>query len=148
MKRVFTRPYYSSLTIPATDSATTTEQVFKAEEDMILVGWQLWTHPTKGDPIIGNDGVCWCEGELTPNSVMTQPGALAILGSGCLWNTTPAAVQYWEGYVERQFPDGEGIPIPEEGVINIIYGGTNTTAADVRVTMDVILYLIRGRMTK
>lgn len=147
MIRVFTRSFAYTITIPGAGTLIDTVQVYKAEEDMWLIGAYITSHPPAGSGFIANDGVAFAEFTLTPNVVGGQPGDIYFgYMTSEVWNTAPAAVHMQMQTKVVMFPKSYGIPIKEEGVLNLRIGSYNSSAADVRLTCDVVLYLVRGKV--
>ncbi|MBA7551826.1 hypothetical protein ES705_44376 [subsurface metagenome] len=146
MKRVFTRANRYTLEIPA--AASTQEivrQIFKAEEDLWLIGFHLSAHPPTAGDFLAETGTLAMETTLTPNAEPGKDGELySCLWTGEAWDSTAGigAVVAQEAVV--MFPQGYGVPIKEEGVLNMIEKGWNQAATMQRLTIDVVLYLVRG----
>jgi len=146
MKRIFTAVLAGSEEVAgATSRANINLQTFKAEEDLILIGFKI-TSNLHGATHIANDGVCYVHAWLTPNAVGGQAGEIASACSMVVWNTVPAAVDYDNQVVIGMFPEGLGISIREEGVINLLHSSYNYSAAAVRISVYAHLYYIKGRI--
>jgi len=146
MKRIFTAVLTGSEEVAgATAVLNTNLATFKAEEDLILVGFKICSN-FHGATHIANDGVCYMHAWLTPNAVGGQAGEIASACSMVIWNTVPAAVQYDNQAVIGMFPRELGISIREEGVINLLHSSYNYTAAAIRLSAYAHLYYIKGRI--
>lgn len=144
VNRIFTRVFgYTETLAGATTLTKYAKEIYKAEENMVLVGVSIHLHPAFAGPI-ANDGHAVLDVEVTPNADWLKPGGIINGVCEVMWNTTPAAVYCNTDSRVMMFPDGEGIPIMEEGVINLVIAGSNTSAADVQLVCDVYLYLVRG----
>lgn len=148
MRRIFTWGIATSTTIE--DGTITYPMLlgtFLAQEDITIIGFEINLHPPVSiiaTDRIGNDGSVAWEAELTPQGGFMMEGGLGICAAIEVWNTTPAAVDYELAHKIVMFPEGFGVTVREEGVINLMFNGSNDTAVDVRVTVDARLYYVKG----
>lgn len=117
---------------------------FVAQEDITVIGFMLWQEIAT--PLIANDGWAACVMELTPQAQFGQPGSLGQIGAGEIWNTGPAAVQIVPASISVMFPKGDGITVKEEGVLNVITSGWNTSAATCRFSPHAFIYYVKGSL--
>lgn len=145
MKRVFTVVLDGVYELAAAASPPTSmlvQATFKAEEDIVVIGVHGWMEVAT--PLIGNDGWAAAVFELTPNAGFGQPGSIMQLGVAELWNTSPAAVQIMTTNEWLVLPEGLGISVKEEGVLNMLAQGWNTSAATCRFSPHYFIYYIKG----
>jgi len=149
VKRIFTWQTAQSKAVPATSGvALQIMATFLAQEDVIIIGAAIHAHH-QGTAIIGNDGIAAMGVELTPQAAFMKEGGILYAIASQIWNTTPAAVQINDQAVTIMFPEGYGIPVKEEGIINVLVEHMNSTAAIVGFVADVTLYYVKGvKVTK
>lgn len=145
MKRVYLRYGNIGNTIPGAGALTQVKEIFRAEEDMTLIGVQMAAKVH----IPGNDGICDIRVALTSNAddpVSLPSGTGHICQIRCLatWNTTPAFGNAGVEHIVLMFPPGHGVTLPEEAVLNLTIRGSNTTAANVSALAEAFLYLVKG----
>ena len=146
MKGIITKAFASTIVMPGPSPAQKViTEVFRAQENWILVGARLWWQFIS--TVIANDGHMHLHAYLTPRANYHQDGEIIHAEAFVLWNTTPAAVDYECEDNIVMFPDGYGISLPEEAILNVVYDGANVSAAAIDMTYAGVLYLVSGKVT-
>lgn len=146
MTRVFTYRFEQlSIEALAVESGGDLVQVLQAEEDIVIIGYELFPHVCYWKGMIGNDGWAHLSCNLQQGAKEVGGGAFSMASVDCLWNTGPAAVWYGFYPVRSMFPEGMGVPLKEEGVINLKYAWRNGSAATVGFNVCVTLFYIRAK---
>jgi len=148
MKRVFCLGFAKTFVVEAAlDVATGIEPLLLAEEDIIVVGYQMAMKQGVAHQL-GNDGDTDCDYALTTTGKPTGQGVLAFINGTAKWNTVPAAVIQSYAKVNHQFPDSQGFSMKEGEQLSLYYVGHNTSAADIGWTVDGTIYYIKGKITQ
>lgn len=146
MARIFTYRFEElSIEALAADQGGELLQVFQAEEDVVIVGYELFPFICAWKGLIGNDGWGHLSCNLQQGAQEVGAAAFSMAAVWCVWNTSPAAVAYGVHPVQGMFPEGMGIPLKEEGKLNVKYTWRNTSAADLGFNICVTVYYIRAK---
>jgi len=146
VRRVFTWAHLETVALPASPGIldVTTIATLLAQEDITIIGAELKVNAGVGVCFIANDGYTGVRAELTPQSSEEKEGSLLSAYGAEVWNTAPASVQIDSGDSKVMFPAGYGIPVKEEGVINLLVRGTNTSAAETGMAVLARIYYVKG----
>ncbi|GAH22759.1 unnamed protein product, partial [marine sediment metagenome] len=116
---------------------------FIAEEDITVVAIQCCINPIVN--FIANDGEAWILAELNQGGgLVGTPGTLMHSRYFQLWNTAPAAVIYNPVSDILVYPEGKGIHVKEEGILQVLVQGANTSAADCTWCIRHIIHYVKG----
>ena len=148
MKRIFCLGFAHTFVVTAAlDVLTGQQALLLAEEDIIIVGYQVADKQGVAHQL-ANDGDTDCDHALTTTGNPTGSGVLAFWNSVAKWNTAPAAVTQQYAKVNHHFPDGQGFSMKEGELLSLYYVGHNNTAADCGWTVDGTIYYIKGKITQ
>ncbi|MBA7542381.1 hypothetical protein ES705_34702 [subsurface metagenome] len=139
-KRIFTKRFMGTVAYdsgPPPDIGFNAIDSWLAQEDIEVLGAAITVVP---DSPSENDGYTWCAIELSQVGIYGQDGAIlqAVAMEG--WNTTPAGISVAVGNMSVSFPDGEVIPVREEGILYINSRGYGKSAGQSGYSYSVTVY--------
>ncbi|MBA7587497.1 hypothetical protein ES708_29527 [subsurface metagenome] len=143
MRRVFTKWLgYTPYTVP-NEWHTEIGDAWIPQEDITIVGVLLQCFLGFGN---SNDCEIYGHMEVSQAGVHWQDGIIACACYNYRWNTSPQAVYSIPANVPVMFPTGYGIPVKEEGHINLITNWyQNGAAGNGAIHCDAIIYYVKGK---
>jgi hypothetical protein len=142
MRRVFTKWLgYTPFTVPD-DWHTEIGDAWIPQEDITIVGVLLQCFFGLEN---ANDCHIYGHMEVSQAAVHWQDGIIACACINRGWNTTPGAIHEAPANVAIMFPAGFGIPVKEEGHVNLITNFWQEGAAGSNsIHCDAIIYYVKG----
>ncbi len=142
-KRVFTKRFSGAVTYdagPPPDMGFDAVDQWLAQEDIDIVGAAMSLVP---DTPSENDGYTYAVVELSQVGTFGQGGTILSVAAMEGWNTTPAGIALAVGNTSIALPDGEVIPVKEEGILYINSKGYAKSAGQSRYSYGVTVYYIK-----
>lgn len=127
--RVFSEGARNNLNVLGSSQLFGDFLVFRAQEDVSIVGWELSVSRQHGETLLGNDGVIDVYLELGFLSTVMSPGNLAQVVHTEFWNTAPAFGGMVNGYVLTWLPEDKIFTMRDGESVEAFYGAYNTSAA-------------------
>ncbi len=115
---------------------------YVAQEDIEVVGVELTIMPQGS---LGNDGFCVAVAELSQAGQYNADGVVLQATMTQSWNTAPAFGDERPVTEIIVFPDGDAVPVREEGTLNLHLQlvATDLTAGNFVVGVTAVIYYVK-----